>query len=216
MSGHVIRVVLADDHTLLRDGLAALLASDDAVRVVAQTADGPGTIATVSELQPDVLVLDLSMPGLGGIEVLRRVQKESPRTRTLVLTMHEEQEYVLHAVQAGAHGFLLKDSAARELLVAVRDLGAGRRHFGGHAADVLARQIERPDVSIEDPYRNLTEREREVFHLIIEGLTTKEVARRLDISPRTAENHRTRLLDKLELRNTAELIRYAARHKLLR
>lgn len=216
MSGHVIRVVLADDHTLLRDGLAALLAADNAVRVVAQTADGPGTVATVANLQPDVLVLDLSMPGLGGIEVLRRVQKESPRTRTLVLTMHEEQEYVLHAVQAGAHGFLLKDSAARELLVAVRDLGAGRRHFGPHAADVLARQIERPDVPIEDPYRNLTTREREVFHLIIEGATTKEVARKLDISPRTAENHRTRLLDKLGLRNTAELIRYAARHRMLR
>lgn len=215
MSGHVIRVVLADDHTLLRQGLLALLAGDDAVRVVAETADGPATVAKVEELQPDVLVLDLSMPGFPGLEVLRRVAKESPRTRVLVLTMHEEHEYVVHAVRAGAHGFLLKDSAAHELLQAVRDLGAGRRHFGAHASAVLAQQVEQPSVPLDDPYRNLTNREREVFHLIIEGATTKEIARKLDIAPRTAENHRNHVLAKLGARNTAGLLRYAARGKLL-
>ena len=215
MSGHVIRVVLADDHTLLRQGLLALLAGDDAVRVVAETADGPATVAKVEELQPDVLVLDLSMPGFPGLEVLRRVAKESPRTRVLVLTMHEEHEYVVHAVRAGAHGFLLKDSAAHELLQAVRDLGAGRRHFGAHASAVLAQQVEQPSVPLDDPYRNLTNREREVFHLIIEGATTKEIARKLYIAPRTAENHRNHVLAKLGARNTAGLLRYAARGKLL-
>jgi DNA-binding NarL/FixJ family response regulator len=215
MSGHVIRVVLADDHTLLRQGLLALLAGDDAVRVVAETADGPTTVTTVESLQPDVLVLDLSMPGLPGLEVLRRVARDSPRTRVLVLTMHEEHEYVVHAVRAGAHGFLLKDSAAHELLQAVRDLGAARRHFGAHAAAVLARQVEQPSVPLDDPYRNLTNREREVFHLIIEGATTKEIARKLDIAPRTAENHRNHVLAKLGARNTAGLLRYAARGKLL-
>ncbi len=215
MSGHVIRVLLADDHTLLRQGLLALLAADPAVRVVAETADGPSTVEKITELQPDVLVCDLSMPGLSGLEVLRRMRKESPRTRALVLTMHEEEEYVVHAVQAGAHGFLLKDSAASELLQAVRDLGAGRRHFGPHAAAVLAQQIVQPSVALDDPYRNLTAREREVFHLIIEGATTKEIARKLDIAARTAENHRNHVLTKLGARNTAGVLRYAAKAKLL-
>jgi two-component system, NarL family, response regulator NreC len=210
-----IRVIVADDHTILREGLVAILSSDPEVQVVAHTSDGPATLEKAIALQPDVLVIDISMPHMSGIEVVRRVRQESPRTRALVLTMHEEEEYVVHAVHAGAYGFLLKDSASRELLSAVRDLAAGRKHFGTHAAHVLAQQMTRPNVPVDDPYRDLTAREREVFHLIIEGLTTKEVARRLDISVRTAENHRNHILSKLDVRNTAGLIRYAARYRLL-
>ena len=210
-----IRVIVADDHTILREGVVALLSSDAVVQVVAQTNDGPTTLEQTIALRPDVLVIDISMPYMGGIEVLRRLRQESPRTRSLVLTMHEEEEYVVHAVHAGAYGFLLKDSASRELLSAVRDLAAGRKHFGTHAAHVLAQQMTRPSVPMDDPYRDLTLREREVFLLIIEGLTTKEVAKRLDISVRTAENHRNHVLSKLEVRNTAGLIRYAARYRLL-
>ena len=210
-----IRVIVADDHTILREGVVALLSSDAVVQVVAQTNDGPTTLEQTIALRPDVLVIDISLPYMGGIEVLRRLRQESPRTRSLVLTMHEEEEYVVHAVHAGAYGFLLKDSASRELLSAVRDLAAGRKHFGTHAAHVLAQQMTRPSVPIDDPYRDLTLREREVFLLIIEGLTTKEVAKRLDIAVRTAENHRNHVLSKLEVRNTAGLIRYAARYRLL-
>jgi two-component system, NarL family, response regulator NreC len=210
-----IRVIVADDHTILREGVIALLAADPFVRVVAETSDGAATLEKAIELQPDVLVVDISLPHMSGIEVVRRIQKDSPRTRALVLTMHEEEEYVVHAVHAGAYGFLLKDSASRELLQAVRDLAAGRKHFGTHAAHVLAQQMTRPKVPIDDPYRDLTPREREVFHLIIEGQTTKEVAKRLEISTRTAENHRNHVLSKLDVRNTAELIRYAARYRLL-
>jgi two-component system, NarL family, response regulator NreC len=210
-----IRVIVADDHTILREGVIALLAADPAVNVVAETSDGLSALEKVAELEPDVLVIDISLPHMNGIEVVRRIKRDGLRTRTLVLTMHEEEEYVIHAVQAGASGFLLKDSASRELLAAVRDIGAGRKHFGTHAAHVLAQQMSRPAVPIDDPYRDLTSREREVFHLIIEGLTTKEVAKRLDISVRTAENHRNHVLSKLDVRNTAELIRYAARYRLL-
>jgi DNA-binding NarL/FixJ family response regulator len=133
----------------------------------------------------------------------------------LVLTMHNEEEYVLHAVRAGASGFLLKDTAGSELLAAVKAIAAGRGYFGGHAARVLAQQVHQPKARLEDPYRGLTDREREVFHLIVEGMTTKEIARKLEISTKTAENHRSRVLEKLEARNTAELIRYAARHGLM-
>lgn len=210
-----IRVIVADDHTILREGVVALLSSDPMVQVVAQTSDGPATLEQALELQPDVLVIDISLPHMSGIEVVRRLRQEAPRTRALVLTMHEEEEYVVHAVHAGAYGFLLKDSASRELLASVRDLAAGRKHFGTHAAHVLAQQMTRPSVPVEDPYRDLTAREREVFHLIIEGMTTKEVAKRLEISTRTAENHRNHVLGKLDVRNTAGLIRYAARYRLL-
>jgi DNA-binding NarL/FixJ family response regulator len=210
-----IRVLVADDHKLLREGVIALLRADPVVQIVAETSDGLETLEKAAALQPDVAVVDISMPSMNGLEVVRRLKQDLPRTRTLVLTMHEEEEYVLHAVRAGAHGFLLKDSAGHELLAAVRDLAAGRKHFGTHAAHVLAQQVTRPTAPPDDPYRDLTAREREVFHLIIEGLTTKEIAKRLDISTRTAENHRNHVLAKLDVRNTAGLIRYAARYRLL-
>lgn len=210
-----IRVLVADDHTIMRDGLVALLNGSGECNVVAEAADGIAALEEAQRTRPDVAVLDISMPKLNGMEVVRRLTQELPSTKLLVLTMHAEEEYVLHVVRAGASGFLLKDSASGELLAAVKSLAAGRGYFGPHAAKVLAQQVQQPKAALEDPYRALTAREREVFHLIVEGLTTKEIARRLEISAKTAENHRTRVLEKLEARNTAELIRYAVRHGLL-
>jgi DNA-binding NarL/FixJ family response regulator len=165
--------------------------------------------------RPDVAVIDLSMPVLNGMEVVRRLRQELPDTRVLVLTMHEEEEYVLYVVRAGASGYLVKDSAVGELLAAVRSLHRGQGYFGPYAAKVLAAQLQTPGADSGDPYRNLTPREREVFHLVVDGLTTKEIAKRLEIGSKTAENHRTRILDKLDVRNTAELVRYAMRKGLL-
>ena len=210
-----IRVVVADDHTILREGLVPLLNAADDIQVVAQAADGMSAVESVLKLRPDVLVVDISMPRLNGIEVVRRLHAERPDTRARVLTIHAEEEYVLHVVRAGAAGFLLKDSAGSEMLAGVRALAGGRGYFGAHASRVLAQQVQNPTGRLEDPYRGLTDREREVFHLIIEGQTTKEIARALDISVKTAENHRSRVLAKLEVRNTAELIRYAVKHRLL-
>jgi DNA-binding NarL/FixJ family response regulator len=210
-----IRVLVADDHTILREGLVALLNSSGDCQVVAQAADGIATVEFALQTRPDVVVLDISMPKLNGIEVVRRLTRELDSARVLVLTMHAEEEYVLHVVRAGAAGFLLKDSATNELLSAVRALAGGRGYFGSHASKVLAQQVQQPNTPIEDPYRDLTPREREVFHLIAEGMTTKEIARQLGTSAKTAENHRFRVLDKLGARNTAELIRYAVKHGLL-
>lgn len=210
-----IRVLVADDHTIVRDGLVALLNSSGDCQVVAQAADGITTVELALKTRPDVVVVDISMPKLNGIEVVRRLTKELENVRILVLTMHAEEEYVMHVVRAGAAGFLLKDSASAELLAAVRALGNGRGYFGTHASKVLAQQVQKPHAPLEDPYRDLTSREREVFHLIVEGMTTKEIARQLGTSTKTAENHRFRVLDKLGARNTAELIRYAARHGLM-
>lgn len=212
---HPLRVLIADDHTMVRESLVALLEASGRVTVVGQAANGLDALAQAESLDPDVAIIDISMPGLGGLEVIRRLQVQAPRTRVLVLTMHEDQEYLLHAVRAGATGFLLKDSPAAELVAAVANVGEGRGHFSPDAARVLAEQLQRPDRSLDDPYGSLTPREREVFHLIVEGLSTKEIARRLDISVKTAENHRARVLAKLDARNTAEVIRYAVRRGLM-
>jgi len=211
----MIRILLADDHTLVRESLVSLLQAGGDVQVVAQAADGPDTIAKAIAAHPDIVVTDIAMPGLNGIEVVRRLREALPQVRVLVLTMHEEDEYVLQAVRAGAAGYLVKDSAPEELLAAVRSLHAGRGHFGPQASRALAEQLQHPERQVEDPYGRLTPREREVFHLIAEGMTTKEIARRLGISAKTAENHRARVLDKLGVRNTAALVRYALRRGLL-
>ncbi len=210
-----MRVLIADDHTMVRESLISLLQADREVQVVAQAADGVEALEKALHTRPDIVVIDLSMPRLNGIEVVRRLRESLPDTKVLVLTMHEEDEYVLQAVRVGASGYMVKDSAASELLAAVRALHEGRGYFGPQASRTLAQQLQHPERMPEDPYGRLTAREREVFHLIAEGMTTKEIARRLDISVKTGENHRGRVLDKLDLRNTAELVRYALRKGLL-
>lgn len=214
-AGRKIRVLIADDHTLVRESLVSVLNGSGHCQVVGEAADGLVALQLAASLDPDVAIVDISMPHLGGLEVVRRLQAEAPRTRTLVLTMHEDQEYLLQAVRAGASGFLLKDCATSELISAVGNVAKGRGHFSPQASAVLAAQLQHPHRDIEDPYRNLTSREREVFHLIIEGQSTKEIARRLGISTKTAENHRAHVLAKLEARNTADVIRYAVRRGLL-
>lgn len=215
MGNNIVRVLIADDHTLVRESLVSLLESGGDVQVVAQASDGLETVEKAIATRPDVVITDISMPRLNGIEVVRRLREALPDTRVLVLTMHQEDEYVLQAVRVGAAGYMVKDSAASELLTAVRSLHAGRGYFGPQAAKALAEQLQHPERDLGDPYGELTPREREVFHLLAEGLTTKEIARQLGISVKTAENHRARVLAKLGVRNTAELVRYALRKGLL-
>lgn len=211
----MIRVLIADDHTILRQGLVSLLSKDSDIRVIAEAADGMEAVQKALELKPAVIVIDISMPELNGMEAVKRLHEQLPEAKVLVLTMHEEQEYVIHMVRAGASGYLLKDSASDELLDAVKALAQGKTYYSQYAASVLASQSQKPVESWQDPYKNLTNREREVFHLIIEGKTTKDIARSLDISVKTAENHRGKVLDKLNVANAAELVRYAAKNSLL-
>jgi two-component system response regulator NreC len=211
---HRVRVLVADDHTLVRQGLVSLLVESGECEVVAEAADGLEAVEMARATQPEVAVVDLIMPRLSGLEAVRRIHEEMPQVRVLALTVHEEEEYVLPVVRAGASGYLVKDSAVAELLAAVRALHAGRDYFGPQAARVLAEQRGQPE-SAEDPYGALSPREREVFHLVIDARTTKEIARALGISVKTADNHRCRLMEKLGVHNAAELVRYAARRGLL-
>jgi len=211
-----VRVLVADDHTIVRQGLVGILKASAEVEVVAEASDGNEAVERALKTKPDVAVLDVSMPRLSGIEAARRIHEALPATRLLVLTMHDDEEYILKMVRAGASGYLLKDGAASELLAGIRALKAGKTFFGPHAAKALADAFTRDSpTEPADPYERLTDREREVFQLVVEGKTNPEIGETLFISPKTVDNHRTRLMEKLGLHSTAELVRYAARHKLL-
>jgi DNA-binding NarL/FixJ family response regulator len=211
-----IRVLIADDHTIVRQGLVGILKASPDMEVVAEAADGSEAVEKSLKTKPDVVVLDVSMPRLSGIEAARRIHEALPAARILVLTMHDDEEYILKMVRAGASGYLLKDGAASELLAGIRNLKAGKTHYGPHAAKALEEAFARDRPSEPaDPYERLTDREREVFQLVVEGKTNAEIGELLFISAKTVDNHRTRLMEKLGLHSAAEVIRYAARHKLL-
>jgi two-component system response regulator NreC len=209
------RVLVADDHTIVRQGLVGILEASEEVEVVGEAADGHEAVEKALEVRPDVVVLDISMPRLNGLEAARRIRESLPSARVLVLTMHDDEEYVLKMVRAGASGYLLKDGAASELLAGIRALKAGKAYFGPHASRALAAAYQSDQPLPEDPYGRLTDREREIFQLVVEGKTNAQIAEVLFISPKTVDNHRTRLMEKLGVHSTADLIRYAAKHKLL-
>lgn len=210
-----VRILIADDHTVLRQGLVKVLTETAGWRVVAEAEDGVEAVEKALKTRPDLAIIDLSMPRLNGIEAVRQIHEHLPHTRILVFTMHEEVEYIIPALRAGASGYLVKDSAITELQRAVSALLAGERYFGPQAARVLADDHPQSEQMQQDSYGCLTPREREVFHLVIEGHTTREIARRLGTSFKTAENHRSHLMGKLGVHNIADLVRYAAKRGLL-
>ncbi|HKN14992.1 MAG TPA: response regulator transcription factor [Candidatus Binatus sp.] len=215
MEGHErIRVLLADDHRILREALRMVLAAE--CEVVAEASDGEQAVALAAQLKPHVVVMDIGMPGIGGLSAAYRIAKEAPACKVLMLSQFDDEEYVLEALgDAGAAGYVVKTDAAAELLSAVRAVHSGRRYLSPTIAPiVLARLRNSPKNSSRAA--NPTRRERDVLKLIGEGATTKEVAQRLGISVKTAQAHRDNLKQKLELRSTAAMVRYAIKHKLIR
>lgn len=209
-------IVLADDHQIVRQGLCALLESESDFSIVGETGDGLEAVDLIDRLQPDVLVVDLMMPGLNGLEVTRQAGKRSPRTRIVILSMHADEAYVLEALRNGARGYVLKDASMADLVRAIREVTIGK-HFLSPPLSERAIEIykQRAETVVLDRYEMLTNREREVLHLLAEGYSYKEMGVRLSISPRTAETHRTNLMRKLDLRTQTDLIRYALRRGIL-
>jgi DNA-binding NarL/FixJ family response regulator len=203
---------VADDHTMVREGIVGILKGSGDIDVVAEAADGAEATRKALGTRPDVVVLDVSMPRLNGLEAARRIREALPETRVLILTMHDDEEYVVKSMRAGASGYLVKDGAAAHLIAGIRALAEGRSYFGSRARAMLSGVS---DEEPEDPYERLTDREREVFQLVTEGRSNAEIAPILAISPKTVDNHRTRLMEKLRIHSTAELVRYAARHHLM-
>ena len=212
-----VRVLLGDDHVVLRQGLRRILEDRRDWRVIAEAGNGRDAVRLAMELTPDVAVLDVGMPLLNGVEATRQIVRRAPSVRVLILSMHSDQAYVTQAVQAGARGYLLKESAGAELIEAIATVAAGRTYFSPAVAQVVFDDYVRglAERCITDRYDALSEREREVLQLVAEGRTSKEIADLLSISPATVETHRTHVLQKLGLRNTAEVVRYAARRGIV-
>jgi two-component system, NarL family, response regulator NreC len=209
----MIRIVLADDHVVMRNGLRLLLERQQNFQVLAEAADGREAVGICEKLRPDVLVLDIAMPNLNGIEAARQVAAKLPRTAIVILSMHADESYVLRALKAGARAYLLKDSAEADLINAIRAVNDGKAFFSPAISKMLVddymRRLEQRGV--EDSYELLTTREREILQLLAEGKANKEVAAILNLSLYTVETHRGNILQKLNLHSVPELILYAVR-----
>jgi two-component system, NarL family, response regulator NreC len=206
-----VRVLLADDHPVFRQGLRALLEREK-FDVVGEASDGLEAIAAAERLQPQIVVIDLAMPALNGIDAAREIVKRVPRAKAVLLTMHTEEHHVLEALRAGVKACVSKSQAAEHLLQAIKDVSAGGVYLSPHVSGAV---VQAYLAKTELPYDPLTPRERQVLQLIAEGKTTKEAAAVLDVSVKTAETHRTNLMEKLDIHSTAGLVRYAIRRGLL-
>jgi DNA-binding NarL/FixJ family response regulator len=209
-----VRILLADDHPLVRAGVRRILETQPGITVAGEVSDGDAALDFLRADPVDVLVLDLTMPGTDGFEVLRQVKATLPGMKVLVLTMHADAEYVARAVQDGADGYLLKDSAVQDLVAAIEAVQAGRAYYSPPVQRELS-ELLRAHSAPPRPMATLTEREREVVGLVVKGLSTKEIASRLDISTRTVETHRANLMRKLNLKSVALLTQFAIRERLV-
>jgi len=212
-----IKVLIADDHTLVRQGIRSLLALAADIEIVGEAANGREAVEKVRQLAPDVVLMDLAMPTMGGLEATRRIRKEFPTTKVIAVTQYDDSEYVIPVIEAGARGFVTKMASPLELASAIQAVYKGHSFLSPSAAAALVEECQlRPGAEGEkDPYQLLTDRERETLKLIAEGHTAREIAGMLFVSPKTVEWYKTSLMNKLDLHNKADLIKFAVRRRLI-
>ena len=211
-----IRVLLADDHTILRDGIRSLIEDEPDMEVIGEAEDGITVVKLADSLKPDVILMDLAMPLLNGLEATRQIRKNQPGAKILILTMHENEEYIRQVLAAGAMGYILKDAAARELLGAIRSVHKGEVVLSPAITRLIVTDYLRwGDLSAQEPSDGLTDRERQILQLIAEGYTNKQIADILSISIKTVQAHRLNLMKKLDLHDRGELIKYAIQKKII-
>jgi|SRR5690348_2610929 DNA-binding NarL/FixJ family response regulator len=210
-----LRILVADDHQVVRAGLRALLESKAGWQVCAEAANGREAVEKASGLQPDVVVLDIGMPLLNGVEATRQIRKVSPNTEILILTMHDSEHLIQGVLEAGAHGYILKDDADRNLLAAVEALRKHKHYLSSRVSEAVSKAPQSYREGIARPSRKLTPREREIVQLLAEGKTNKEIATYLNISVKTAETHRANIMLKMNFHSVTELVRYAVKNKII-
>lgn len=209
----MIRIVIADDHTIVREGLKQLLAAAGDINVVGEARNGQDVMQQVRSNDFDILLLDMSMPGKSGTELIKQVKDEKPKLRILVLSMHEEHQYAVRAIRSGASGYLTKDSASTQLVTAIRKVSTGGAFISAEVAEALALSAMRQDEG--PPHTTLSDREYQVFQMLASGTSVSEIASRLNLSVKTVSTHKARLLEKLGARNQTELVHYALKHRLI-
>jgi DNA-binding NarL/FixJ family response regulator len=209
----MIRVLLADDHTIVRAGVKELLTETGDIEVAGEAGNGQEVLARVREGGYDVAVLDMSMPGRSGVELIKQLKKEQPKLRILILSMHSEAQYAVRAIKAGASGYLTKDGAADQLVAAIRRIASGGAYMTPEAAELLARDFDRPADAA--PHTLLSDREFQVLKLIVAGKSITAIGEELSLSVKTVSTHKTRIMEKMGIANQVELVRYALRHGLL-
>ncbi len=212
-----IRVLVVDDHTIIRDGICALLALTEDIEVVGEATNGNEALIKVSELNPDVVLMDIAMPIMGGLEATRRINKDFPKTKVLVLTQYDDKEYFFPVIESGASGFISKAAASSELTAGIRSVFQGDSYLSPSVTKLMVENYQHSagDRSKQDPYYQLTSREREIFKLLAEGHSTQEIANILVITPKTVEGHKTNLMLKLGVHNRIELVKYALRKGII-
>lgn len=212
----MVTLILAEDHVIVRKGIKLMLERESDFRLLGEASDGLEAVQITEKLKPDVLLLDLMLPRLHGLEVIRQVRRDSPKTKVIILSMHSEEPYVMESLRYGASGYLLKDCTPDELVKAIREVLAGRRYLSPALAErALAGYVTHPGETEEDVYTTLTKRERLVLQMAAEGLTTGEIAKKLFISPRTVETHRANLMRKLNLHTQTDLVKFAIRKGII-
>ena len=212
----MIRIVLADDHQVVRKGFKALLSAEPDFSVVGEAGDGLEALTIIERLEPEIVVLDLMMSGINGLEVTRQLNKKSPKTSIVILSMHSNEAYVLEALRSGAKAYILKESPPEELIKAIREVSCGRRYLSSPLSErAIEAYTRKAEVKGPEPYDQLTTREREILQLAAQGCTNTEIAKRLFISSRTVETHRTNLMRKLNLHNHIQLIQFAIQHGII-
>lgn len=211
------RVMIVEDHTIVREGLRALLAANPDFEIVAEAEDGRSAVQRASDTMPELVLLDLSMPGMSGIEAIAQIKSCSPRTKILVLTVHTDEEYIHACVKDGANGYIVKDASRAELMMAIKNVMDGKTHFCSEATErILLWYLHgAKNAGPVSPWESLTHRERQILKLIAEGLTNKKIAMFLDISAKTVEKHRANLMEKLNLHSTAGLTTFAMKKGLV-
>jgi len=212
-----IRVLVTDDHAIIRDGICALLSLTGDIEAVGVAANGKEALEMVRELTPDVVLMDIAMPIMGGVEAIRRIRKEFPRVKVLALTQYDDKAYVFPVIEAGASGFISKTAASSELTAGIRSVHRGDSFLSPSVARFLVEDYQQiaSMKGSQDPYEQLTNREREVLKLVAEGHTTQEIAAMLVLSPKTVERHKTNLMSKLDIHNRTELVKYALRKGII-
>jgi DNA-binding NarL/FixJ family response regulator len=209
-----IRVLVVDDHAILRDGIRLLLERQEGITVVGEASTGREALALVDELRPDIVLMDIAMPEMDGLEATRRIRESYPEVKVLILTQHDNREYVVPLLQAGASGYVLKRSGRREVITAIRQVYRQGAFLEPGVTDQVLRDYAQADKGEEEGVPHLTERESQVLKMVVEGKSSKEIARALYISPKTVSVHRSNIMSKLGVHNSAELVRYVMQHDL--